>query len=196
MTQKKTYKSKWINIRGKAKWAKVYEPDEAFNSSKYKINIYPLNEAEWKKFHDAGIQKKVQEDADGKYFVTDRNALRLFGSKVVMFCPPKISIRNADGKYDDLVYYRNAATGEVVKQYAPEDKDKIERVGTPVLIGNGSEVVVNINVYNTMKGPGQRLESVTIIDLIDYTPSDKEEEPETEDDTNPEEDESDGKAPW
>lgn len=197
MTEKKTYNSKWINIRGKAKWAKVYEPDEAFGASNYKINIYPSDEKEWKKFNNAGIQKKVREDEDGKFFTVSRPTIKLFKSKPVTFCPPKISVKEGT-KYPTVVTYRNKETGEEVKQYDPKDEDKIERDGDPVLIGNGSEVIVNICVYNTIKGPGTRLEGITILDLITYEPSDDNEPDEESEDLEEvfDEVEEETKAPW
>lgn len=36
------------------------------------------------------------------------------------------------------------------------------------LIGNGSEVTVKVAVYDTMKGPGHRLESVRVEKLVEY----------------------------
>lgn len=195
LNTKKTYNSKWINIRGKAKWAKVYEPDEAFGASNYKINIYPADDKEWKKFHQAGIQKKEREDDDGKYFVLTRPTIKLFKNKPVNFCPPKISVKEGT-KYVTVVTYRNKNTGEEVKQYEPKDEDKIVRDGDPVLIGNGSEVIVNINVYDTIKGPGTRLDGITILDLITYEPSDAEDSEEEVEAEVEEDEEEETKAPW
>jgi hypothetical protein len=36
------------------------------------------------------------------------------------------------------------------------------------LIGNGSKVKVSVAVYDTVKGKGQRLESIQVLDLIEY----------------------------
>lgn len=38
------------------------------------------------------------------------------------------------------------------------------------LVGNGSEVTVKISVYDTMKGPGHRLETVRVEKLVEYNP--------------------------
>lgn len=38
------------------------------------------------------------------------------------------------------------------------------------LIGNGSKITVKISVYDTMKGPGHRLEAVRVDDLVEYNP--------------------------
>jgi len=37
-------------------------------------------------------------------------------------------------------------------------------------IGNGSEVTVKISVYDSMKGPGHRLETVRVEKLVEYNP--------------------------
>lgn len=36
------------------------------------------------------------------------------------------------------------------------------------LIGNGSKVRVNVSVYDTSKGPGTRLNSVTVLDHVEF----------------------------
>ncbi len=38
------------------------------------------------------------------------------------------------------------------------------------LVGNGSEVTIKICVYDTIKGPGHRLESVRVEKLVEYNP--------------------------
>lgn len=38
------------------------------------------------------------------------------------------------------------------------------------LIGNGSTVTVKISKYDTIKGPGHRLESVRVDELVEYNP--------------------------
>ncbi len=38
------------------------------------------------------------------------------------------------------------------------------------LIGNGSTVTVKISKYDTIKGPGHRLESLRVDDLVEYNP--------------------------
>lgn len=48
------------------------------------------------------------------------------------------------------------------------------------IVGNGSEVLLNIAVYDTMKGKGHRLNSVKVLNLVEYTP------PATEDTPRPE----------
>lgn len=58
---------------------------------------------------------------------------------------------------------------EIVEFGPPKvlSKDNSEFDG---LVGNGSEVTVKISVYDTMKGPGHRLETVRVEKLVEYNP--------------------------
>ena len=137
---------------GKAAWAKVYEADEFRGSKNWKINVY-LDDKELDKRKKAGIQSKVYEDEEGKYVVFKRPETKLIKGSVRVFCGPEIT--DKDGK--TLVTYKKNSEGTA-----------FERVGDPVLIGNGSTVEVEVSVYPTSMGNGQRLESVRIVDLIEY----------------------------
>lgn len=138
---------------GKAKWAKVYDPEEFRGSVNWKIDVY-LDKEQLKKRLDAGIQSKVYEDEDGTYVTFKRPKTKLIKNKLNEFSGPKIT--DNDGV---VVEYKKSADGSTW-----------DRVGTPVLIGNGSEVEVDVAVYDTAMGKGQRLESVKILDLITYNP--------------------------
>jgi len=143
---------------GKAKWAKVYDPEEFRGAVNWKINLY-LDKGELEKRKKAGIQSKVYEDSDGVYVTFKRPKEKLIKGILNEFSPPKIT--NEDG--EDIVSYKKSADGT-----------KWERNGTPVLIGNGSTVEVTVAVYDTQMGKGQRLESVRIVDLIEYESGDSE----------------------
>ena len=58
---------------------------------------------------------------------------------------------------------------EIVEFGPPKvlNKDNSEFDG---LVGNGSDVTVKISVYDTMKGPGHRLETVRVEKLVEYNP--------------------------
>lgn len=183
----KNVKTQYANLTGKAKWAKVYTPDEAFGASKYKIDLY-MDEKELSKFKSLNLQKKIKESEEGKYVTFDRADVKFFqkSGKVATFLPPIIF----DTDMTPIVEYVNKETGQRVTSYDdPKLKDLVVRKGEPVLIGNGSEVTVNIAVYDTIKGRGQRLESIIIRDLITYEAPEVTESP-------AEEAPSDTKAPW
>ena len=44
----------------------------------------------------------------------------------------------------------------------------MKKVGDPVLVGNGSKAQITLAVYTTQMGVGNRLESIKLLDLIEY----------------------------
>jgi len=174
-------KTKYFTFTGKAQWAKLYKPDEFRGSVKWCLDLIMDDPAEWVKFKEAGIQKKVKEGAEGKYVQFARSTSKLMKGRVVYFAPP--IILDKDGK--PIVSYVDSF-GSPVRSYEDE-KARPERVGEPILIGNGSVVQVSVSVYPTAMGPGNRLESVKVLDLVAYE-EEKEKSPETKED--------EVKAPW
>jgi hypothetical protein len=152
-----------LRMTGKAYWCKVYEPDTAFGASNYKLDFVP-DEESMAKFKASGIQKAVKEDEKGKYFQLVRPDFKLIKGAVINFTGPVIE--DKEGKV--IVDYINKDTGRRVYSYDAKDKNSIVRRGTPILIGNGSTVEVKVAVYDTFKGKGHRLETVRVLDLIEY----------------------------
>jgi hypothetical protein len=146
-------KTQTYKFTGKASWAKVYEADEFRGSRNFKIDVY-LDETELKKRKDAGIQSKTYENEEGVYVQFKRPEVKLISGTKQIFAPPKILDKD----------------GNVLVEYKKNDTNTgFDRIGEPVLIGNGSVVEVVVSVYDTSMGKGQRLESVRIIDLIEYS---------------------------
>ncbi len=148
--------SKTVKFRGKAMWAKVYEPETFRNSTNWKIDLV-VDKENLKLFKDNKIQKKVKE-VDGETVLSfTRPQTKEIKGVNNLFAPPKIY--DKDGNI--LVDYK-----------VNEAKDGFDRVGDPILIGNGSEVELAVVVYDwgtkSNGGVGQRLESIKIIDLIEY----------------------------
>lgn len=180
--------TKYITLKGKFKWAKLYEPDEFSGDRRYITNFYPHDGGEWEKYNKSGLQLKVKEDEDGKFITLRRGVKRLFGDDVVFFSPPEIT-----GAVN--VQYKNSK-GEVVRSYKKGD-DEPTRDGEAVIIANGSMGLVNIAVYDTQKGKGHRLENVKILDLVSMPdldgPPDFEDEPKSKDEPKKEPEKSDKK---
>lgn len=152
------FKTKYLKFRGKAAWTMIYKTDEFRGKEFWKINFYPSDDtiAEMRK---AGIQTKVKEDdgstsgVSGKFMTLRRDKEKKFDSGNRVFCPPMVK----DKKGDYLV------------KYIETEENDWERKGDPVLIGNGSEVEVTLEVYYTSSfGWGTRLQEIRIIDLIEY----------------------------
>lgn len=155
-------KTKYIDFTGKAYYARVYQPDEFRGSIRWGLDLVPENQDEWDKFKETGIQKVPKERDYGKFFPMHRPAVKLMKNKLVYFTAPYVY--DKDGNV--LVKYVDDA-GNDLRSY--EEKDKtVRRIGEPVLIGNGSLVKINVSYFPTQMGVGCRLESLRILDLIEY----------------------------
>lgn len=169
-------KTKWYTFEGTIKWAKVYEPDEFRGASNWTIDFYPKDEAEKKAITATGIQGRFKEDADGNKFIRFRRSTkRSFdgGKTFTHFAPPVIYDRGGN----ELLKYTDK-DGNDVRSYA--EGESLKAVGEPVMIGNGSRVALNIAVYDTAYGPGNRFESVKILDLVEYKKPDRSEDVESD----------------
>lgn len=167
--------TKWINIKGTIKWAKVYDPDVAFGTENWKVNLYPSDGKEWEKFQKTGLALKVREDDDGKYITLRRPTKKLIRDDLVIFMPPEIT-----GKVQ--VTYKDTE-GNKVRQYNKGDKTNVITEGDRVELGNGTEVIANFCYYDTSKGPGHRLEGLRVLELVEYVPVEKLEDDEVENKT-------------
>lgn len=156
--------TKWITVRGVVRWTKVYEPDAFMGAENWKVDFAPLNAQERKKWDDTGIQLKFRKEDDGlEYTRLRRPVKKVFSDEVTFFAPPEIT-GAVSVQYQD-------ENGERIRQY--KKGDKVNRVGEPVEIGNGSEVLVNVCYYDTVKGKGHRLESINVLNLIEFVRSDR-----------------------
>jgi len=164
----------FYKLRGTLKWAKVYEPDSFMNAENYKIAFYPLDEKEWDKFKATGLELKIKDDTDGvsgKFVTFRRPTKKLIKDDLVIFTPPEIT-GLVNVSYED-------ENGNKIRSYNKADKLKIKRVGNVVELGNGTEAIVNFCVYDTVKGKGHRLESIRVLQLVEFEREDYEQEKET-----------------
>lgn len=167
MTNKST--TQYVQFTGKAYWAHVYKPDTFRGAVRWIMNFH-MDEENWDKFKELKIQKHQIKDKTGALVKEDgmlgwrptRLTSRMIKEKLVKFTPPWIYDKNGE----PLVTYVNQ-DGKEVRSYDGADSD-IKRVGDPVLIGNGSTVSITVSVYPTTMGIGNRLESIRLLDLIEY----------------------------
>jgi hypothetical protein len=151
--------TKWVTVKGIVKWAKVYEPDAFMGAENWKLDFAPSNAQERKKWDDTGIQLKFRKEDDGlEYTRLRRPVKKVFSDEVTFFAPPEIT-GAVSVQYQD-------ENGERIRQY--KKGDKVNRVGEPIEIGNGSEVLVNVCYYDTVKGKGHRLESINVLNLVEF----------------------------
>lgn len=181
--------TEYIKLRGKSRWPLLYDKTDDKYGSVWKIDLY-LDEENLKKYENLGLQRAVRDGDDGKYVTFKRDVFKIFNPKEgpQYFAPPRVYDKNGKG----LVTYVDKEGGKPI--YSAKSPDAFHRVGEPVSIGNGSEVEVTVAVFelNKIKGKGSRLESVKILDLIEYV---RPEEPEVPVEA-PKEAKGKGKAPW
>lgn len=185
---KEASKTQYLRIPGTIKWAKVYTPDEYKGAVRWTLNFYPSDKG-WEMVKEAGIQKRPKTDKEGGTFINlQRPTTKMIKGSLVYFTPP--IIYDEDGEF--LVKYVDE-NNKIIRSY--NDKDTvIKRDGEPVLIGNDSEVLVHVSVYPTAMGPGNRLDAITLVDLVHYEKPENEENKETK---GPEvKQEKDATPPW
>jgi len=166
--KKKTYKTKYFDFEGLVSYPKVYEPDEYGGKSFWKVNLHPDQDT-IDEIKRAGIQLKLKPSNEeystvkGKFFTFRRDVEKTFKGEVQTFNPPEIFDKDGNPV---MVYKDNEAVGE------------------KVLIGNGSRVRLDVEVYEAGSyGNGCRLKAIHILDLIKYDPDAKEEVPAKGEDT-------------
>lgn len=179
MTQRTYGNSTYHNFEGKIYWARLFEPDEFRGSVRWTTEFMPKNENELNKIKTIlNPAKKIRDATEtipGKHLTLARPAFKLIKGSLVHFTPPVIY--DKDG-WTTLVDYVDEE-GNRVRSYGGEKRDIATlRKGDLFNIGNGTDVKVNVVTYPTQMGIGMRLEAVTILDLVEYIPSIKEEETE------------------
>lgn len=135
--------SNTIYLSGKGFWLhRLFELDDFRGSKHWSMRLYP-DPKSFEEFKRMGLQQKRKKDEDGEFVTFRRNLLKpwkLKPGESPEFDPPKVT--------DEFG--------------GPWDEDK--------LVGNGSEVTVKLEVYQTANGPGARIEGVRIDKWVEYIP--------------------------
>ena len=126
-----------VLLSGKAKWAKVYKPDDKYQN--WTIQLY-MDKDSLTTYQESGMSMAVKKDDDGNYVTFRRPMAKLIKNELVKFNPPRVLDSNNQ----------------------PFDKN----------IGNGSDVTLKVLVYDTIKGPGHRLEAVRVDKWVEYVKQD------------------------
>lgn len=165
--------TKYLKFRGKAVYAKPYVPDEYNGAQTWKVGMTVTKEM-FNEIRESGCQvkKRLAEevpniDENTPYVVFTRPTEKEFSDGVTYFTPP--CIYNSDNEL--IVWYENE-DGELVRQFKGKQP---ERMGEPLIIGNGSDIEVTVAVYPAGSfGHGHRFESIKILDLIEWIPPEDE----------------------
>lgn len=161
--------TQYPRIKGKIMYGMFYEPDEYEGARRWKMMFFPEDGGEWQKIQKAGIQaqpKKLQETGE-EYINLRRDCSKVINNNLVVFSPPIIYMGNDK---EPAVSYVDE-NGDLVRSFTRgQDEPTITRKGEPILAGNGSTVEVTLAVYDTRRGKGTRVESIRILDLVEYNP--------------------------
>jgi hypothetical protein len=138
--------TKFLTIKGTAKWARVFEDNRDLlgfeGAAKEYGGQYVIDvypdKENLDKLKDAGSRLQPKLDEDGKMFIKFK--------------------RKHEGPFP-------AASGAPKVINKGGDVWSFEDDGP---IGNGSEVEVNLVVYDTRMGKGTRLEGVKVLNLVEY----------------------------
>ena len=144
--------SRYYYFSGTANWAHLYKPDDKYKN--WKIDLI-LDDKGLETFRKSELLLEIKE-GDVKNPKT---------GKITHFEGPTITLRRPQEKL---------IKGEKVAFDPPTVLDEHgEPFKEQTLIGNGSKVTCKVIVYDTMKGPGHRLEAVRVDHLIPYEAKEK-----------------------
>lgn len=148
---------------GIASWAKLQEPDEYMDNRRWCITI-GFDEKSRELFDNIDPLLRIKSVEGGEGVQFRRDCEKVISGDLVKFDPPRVQAWNKEEeRYDDF--------------------DEV--------IGNGSRVKVNVQFYDSKKGKGHRLCSVTVLEHTPYTPATQ--APET---TEPNETDGEEITPW
>lgn len=102
--------SKYYYLSGKAKWARLYSPDDMYKN--YKIDV-ALDDESKAVFKESGMTMKTKVADDGEYITFRRPESKVIKDELVKFDPPLVT--DVDGqKIDALVGNGSDVTIKVV----------------------------------------------------------------------------------
>jgi hypothetical protein len=118
----------------------------------------------WAKVYDHN--KDTKYDPEGIYTINfypkDVEAVKASGIQTS-------SREDEDGVYFTLRRKHEQLFGKKLEVLGPPEV-KYQKLDYMDAIGNLSEVIINVAVFDTRKGKGHRLERVTITKLVEYVP--------------------------
>ena len=132
--------TKYYTFKGKAVYPMLRTPDDFNGVKRWKIGV-KLDEESEKLFKESGLRLRPK-------FASEKYGL------------PK----ELDGYYVFSRPTEKVISGETVEFDPPE----VENWDGHTIIGNGSEVEVVVDVYDTRMGKGHRLRKVKVLDLVPF----------------------------
>ena len=154
-----------LKIRGKAYWAHVQSP-ETYEGKQLGYSIMV-------KIDDDKLET-LKNKLENLFNEAEPTMAKKPNRKKPMNLPIK-----EDGKVGECIkaktlhYYKNRETGEITPKTLPVFKKNGEPLEQGVLIGNGSEVVINVTPSPYVVNPSTygiqlRLNAVQVLDLVEF----------------------------
>lgn len=102
--------SSYYYLSGKAKWAKLFKPDDKYKN--WQIQVY-MDDESMKIFDGSGMSMNKKQDEDGTFVTFRRPEAKVIKDELVKFDPPVVV--DADGnKLDQLVGNGSDVTIKVI----------------------------------------------------------------------------------
>lgn len=102
--------SSYYYLSGKAKWAKLFKPDDKYKN--WQIQVY-LDDDSMKVYDETGMSMQKKRDDDGVFVTFRRPEAKVIKDELVKFDPP--AVLDADGnKLDQLVGNGSEVTIKVI----------------------------------------------------------------------------------
>jgi hypothetical protein len=102
--------SNYYFLTGKAKWAKLFKPDEKYKN--WQIQVY-LDDESMKTFAESGMTMQKKQDDDGTFVTFRRPEAKVIRDELVKFDPP--TVLDSDGnKLEQLVGNGSDVTVKVI----------------------------------------------------------------------------------
>lgn len=102
--------SSYYYLSGKAKWAKLFKPDDKYKN--WQIQVY-MDDPSMKIFDESGMTMQKKTDEDGTFVTFRRPEAKVIRDELVKFNPPEVL--DAEGnKLDQLVGNGSEVTVKVI----------------------------------------------------------------------------------
>lgn len=102
--------SKYYYLSGKAKWARLFTPDDKYKN--YKIDL-ALDDTSKQTFVESGMTMQAKQQDDGTYITFRRPEAKLIKNELVKFDPPTVTDASGN-KVESLVGNGSDVTIKVV----------------------------------------------------------------------------------
>lgn len=102
--------SNYYYLSGKAKWAKLFKPDEKYKN--WQIQVY-LDEPSMKVYDESGMTMQKKQDDDGVFVTFRRPEAKVIRDELVKFNPPEV-LDDAGNKMEQLVGNGSDVTIKVI----------------------------------------------------------------------------------